>query len=120
MAIGGKVLRIGALSVLLLVAATGAWVVRSQPGEPKFCKASLAILVIDGHEVVPQDQGNPGRDGCDFGEIAEHYDRTLGFDCKIRTADGEVETELVPNRRDGTCGLAGVGDPTIPDPWPER
>jgi hypothetical protein len=119
MGIGGKILRVGALGVIL-VALVGAVSVRmSQPGEPKFCTLGLAIVTIDGHEVQFQDQAKPGRDGCDLDQT-QPLARVLGFDCRIREPDGQVVVELVPNRSDGTCGLpGGGGSEAVPEPWPK-
>ena len=120
MTFGGKVLRAGAAG-LVLVAAAGVWTLAtSGQGEARFCKASLAIIEIDGRTVVPQDQTGPGEDqACDFDETEDAYP-VLGFDCKVREPDGEVTAELEPNRSDGTCGLPGPGDDGYPDPWPEH
>jgi hypothetical protein len=120
MTIGGKVLRVGAIGVVVLAVATGAWVfVSSRTQEPLFCLASLAFVEIDGRMVAPQDQTGPTEDErCDFGETEDPY-AVLGFDCKVREPDGEVTLELVPNRSDGTCGLPDP-DEAFPDPWPER
>lgn len=70
--------------------------------------------------VAPQDQTGPGEDeGCDFDET-ERADAVLGFDGKVREPDGDVTAVVVPNRRDGTCGLPTIDDERIPDPWPLR
>jgi hypothetical protein len=121
MRFGGKILRASAASVLLVVAAAGTWIfANSQPGEARFCQASLAIFEIDGRTVVPQDQTGLGEDErCDFDQTKDGYP-VLGFDCKVREPDGEVTVELVPNRSDGTCGLPGPDDEPLPDPWPKR
>jgi hypothetical protein len=118
---GGKLLRAGAVGVIVLVAATGIWITAaSQAGETRFCKASLALVEVDGRMVAPQDQTGPGEDpGCDFGETERAY-AVLGFDCKVREPDGEVTVEVVPNRNDGTCGLPTTDDERIPNPWPLR
>ncbi len=121
MHLGGKFLRVGALSLTAVVAAAGTWIVTtSAPDEPLFCQASLALVMIDGRSVAPQDQTGPGEDErCDFDQTeAGHL--VLGYDCKIRQPDGEVEVELVPNRNDGTCGLPQAEGERIPDPWPKR
>ena len=61
MRFGGKVLRAGAVAVLAIAAGFGAWTTWvAQPAEPRFCTLALAIVVIDGHEVVQQDGGRPG------------------------------------------------------------
>ena len=80
----------------------------AKAGAPHFCKASLHIMVIDGHEVVPQDQGDPGLDGCD---LPDHggYARVLGLDCKIRDESGEVVGTAESDRADRTSGV-----PTTP------
>ena len=121
MPVGGKVLRVGALGVLLVISVAGGWIVTSaRAGEPTFCLASLAFVDIDGRMVAPQDQTGPGEDErCDFQETEDAYP-VLGFDCKVREPDGEVTVELVPNRSDGTCGLPGPEDDGFPDPWPTR
>ena len=121
MKLGGKVLVVGAVSVLVVVAAAGAWLWAASKGsESHFCQASLAIVEIDGRTVAPQDQTGPGEDeACDFDETESAYP-VLGFDCKVREPDGEVTAELVPNRSDGTCGLPDPGDEGYPDPWPKR
>ncbi len=118
---GGKVLRVGALGVLLVVAVAAGWIVTSSRlEEPLFCQASLAIVEIDGRSVAPQDQTGPNEDErCDFQQTEDAYP-VLGFDCKVREPDGEVTVELVPNRSDGTCGLPGPEDGGFPDPWPRR
>lgn len=121
MAFGGKVLRVGAVSVIVLAAAIGLWrSAASRQGETRFCKASLALVEIDGRMVAPQDQTGPDEDeGCDFDQTERAY-VVLGFDCKVREPDGEVIVEVVPNRSDGTCGLPSTDDERIPEPWPTR
>lgn len=119
MRFGGKGLTIGLTSALVLVIGAGGlflWNDRAQ--ETHFCKASLAMLEINGKTVIPQDQTGPTEDpACDFDETEDAYS-ILGFDCRIRKPDGTVTVELVPNRDDGTCGLPGLGE-EIPDPWLE-
>lgn len=121
MRLGRKVLTVGAAGVVLVVVGLGAWFTwAARPQETRFCTMGLAMVEIDGHEAVFQDQGGPGRDGCDFDETSR-YDRTLGFDCKVRASDGEVVAEVVPNRPGGTCGLPSRdGSSPVPDPWPTR
>lgn len=118
---GGKVLRAGAVCVIVVAAVTGVWIRATSPSaETLFCKASLALVEIDGRMVAPQDQTLAGEDGrCDFDQTERAY-AVLGFDCKVREPDGEVTVEVVPNRRDGTCGLPTDDDEHIPDPWPTR
>jgi hypothetical protein len=121
MTFGGKVLRAGAVGVIVAVAATGIWITASsRQGETRFCKASLAVVEIEGRMVAPQDQTGPDEDeGCDFDQT-ERGHAVLGFDCKVREPDGEVTVEVVPNRSDGTCGLPNTADEHIPEPWPTR
>jgi len=121
MKFGGKVFRVGAFSVLLVVAVAGTGILAaSRPGETRLCRASLTIIEIDGRTVTPQDQTGPGEDeGCDFDQTEDAYP-VLGFDCKVREPDGEATVELVPNRSDGTCGLPGPEGDGYPDPWPKR
>lgn len=119
MGLGGKVLRIGAVGVLLVVAGFGGWFAwqwRSQ--ETRFCTLGLAIVRIDGHDVFLQDSGPPGPDGCD-GKETVRTNRVLGLDCKVREPDGDAVAELEPNRPDGTCGAFEPGG-AYPDPWPHR
>jgi hypothetical protein len=40
-----------------------------------------------------------------------------GLDCKVRQPNGDVVTELEPNRPDRTCGLFEPGG-SYPSPWP--
>jgi hypothetical protein len=118
MNLGGKVLTVGAVSLLIMVAGLGAFAWSNRAQESHFCKASLAMFEIDGRSVAPQDQTGIGDDPwCDFDETEDPYP-VLGFDCRIRQPDGEVTDELVPNRADGTCGLPDPGD-DLPDPWPK-
>lgn len=121
MAFGGKVLRAGAVCVIVVAAAAGIWIrSTSQQDEALFCKASLAMVEIEGRMVAPQDQTGPGEDErCDFDQTEPAY-AVLGFDCKVREPDGEVIVEVVPNRSDGTCGLPATEGERIPDPWPTR
>jgi hypothetical protein len=119
MGLGGKILRVGALGVVVVALLGVAWARSSQPGEGTFCTMGLAIFVIDGQEVLPQDQSKPGRDGCDSDDTLPRA-KVLGFDCRIREPDGDVVAKLVPNRSDGTCGLPGSdGSESVPDPWPK-
>lgn len=117
MGTGGKVLRIGAVAVIVLVAGIGIWGRATEPGEPKFCTLALGITEIDGHSAAIQDGGKPGDDGCET-EDTMHDMWVIGLDCKVRASDGEVVRELVPNRDDGLCGRPDP-DGEIPSPWPE-
>lgn len=112
MGIGGKVLRIGAVAVIVLALGSVVWLRTTEPGEGHFCTLGLAIVEVDGQEAQLQDQAKPGRDGCDLDDTQPRA-RVLGFDCKVRASNGDVVVELVPNRSDGTCGQG-----SIPSPWP--
>ena len=118
---GGKVIRGGAVCVIVVAAAVGVWIRATSPsGEALFCKASLTLVEIDGRMVAPQDQTLAGEDErCDFDQTEGTY-AVLGFDCKVREPDGRVTVEVVPNRRDGTCGLPTSDRERIPEPWPTR
>lgn len=118
MGLGGKVLRIGALSVLIVAVSFAGWIrwETRDRGEATFCTLGLAITDIDGESVAIQDGGKPGDDGCGTEETLRDM-KVLGMDCKLRAPDGEVVAEYVPNRSDGLCGLAGPSE-TIPHPWP--
>jgi hypothetical protein len=92
------------------------WNARPDP-EPRFCTMGLAFVVIDGKQVVLEDQGSGGRDGCDHAdwlsdphELSDSgldVDGVLGFDCKVRDVDGTVVATTQPNRSDGSCGQPG-------------
>lgn len=109
-----RVLRSSVLVGLILVG-VGAlwWNARPEPRE-KFCTLGLAFTTIDGQEVVLQDQGGPGRDGCDGNGLPSQSTvasglaiaPVLGFDCKVRDVNGTVVATTTPNRPDGTCGQA--------------
>lgn len=119
MGLGGKVLRVGAVSVLVMAVSFGGWMAwESRATETRFCTLALGITRIDGHDVFLQDGGQPGPDGCESDETTR-TNRVLGLDCKIRAPDGDVVAELQPNRADGTCGIPDPGG-TFPDPWPRR
>ncbi|HWJ63981.1 MAG TPA: hypothetical protein VNS19_18560 [Acidimicrobiales bacterium] len=119
MSLGGKVRRVGAASVLVLLVGLGGWIfLESRPTETRFCTLALGIARVDGVVVALQDGGEPGPDGCEGDETLRDM-RVLGMDCKVRTPGGRVVVELQPNRPEGTCGLPEPGD-ALPDPWPHR
>jgi len=98
------------LAVAVLAVATGGSVtyLATRPGEPVFCTTGGVIFPLDGQEVWPEDQGDPGRGDCD-GEKVMARAATLGFDCKLRGPGGAVVDTLEPNRADGTCGQPDPG-----------
>lgn len=60
-----------------------------------------------------EDQGSPGKDGCDVSKapMGDDFNLLLGYDCKVRERDGNVVAEVPANRSDGTCGqLTAVGE----------
>lgn len=85
----------------------------NQEGTETFCTLGLPIYEHDGARGTLEDNGEPGRDGCD-GPDHNSLGITLGFDCKVRSPEGEVVDEVEPNRADGTCGLPGPGEE-----WPD-
>lgn len=105
-----KRIRIAVLSAALIIAvAIGGFVVLNNraPSE-KFCTMALGFGTVHGIQVVWQDQGGPGKDGCDLPDHGEYTDvgPTLGFDCKVRDASGKV-VDSVPKAADGTCRADG-------------
>ena len=112
-----KVLTASGVCVLIVAVGCGVWIrSQSRPSEPHFCTMGLAIVEIDGRSVVFQDQAPPGREDCDLGETSKH-EVILGQDCRVRHANGDVISELEPNRADGTCGLPDAGDDGFPESW---
>lgn len=111
----GKVAKVGGVGALVLVAGLGLWARFGGVAEERFCTLGLAFVVIDDREVLLQDGGAPGRDGCDGSETMESGP-VLGLDCLIREPDGVESAELTPNRTDGSCGLPDPGD-GYPPSW---
>ncbi len=102
--------RILSLAIALVVMSAGGYFlanVQRVPSE-KFCTMGLAIGTVHGTQVVSQDQGGPGKDGCDLPDHGEYLDvgPTLGFDCKVRDQHGKV-IDSVPSAADGTCRTDG-------------
>lgn len=118
-------LRSGALAALILVGVgAGWWNTRSETqAQPRFCTLGLAFTTIDGVQMPLQDQGSPGRDGCDDSDRPRRSPVTsgiaeapvVGFDCKARDVDGVVVATTQPNRPDGTCGQPPRNGPGISD-----
>jgi hypothetical protein len=86
--------------------------VRSEE-EARFCTTALAFGTDGaGRTVVLQDQGAPGRDGCEIDEVPDEATTgaagddvlVLGLDCSYRDAEGDVVATTEPNRPDGSCG----------------
>ncbi|MEY2446580.1 MAG: hypothetical protein QOH79_56, partial [Acidimicrobiaceae bacterium] len=51
--------------------------------ESKFCTQALAL--VPGTDIALEDQGSPGRDGCDIDRVGGAGDMlVLGFDCQTR------------------------------------
>jgi hypothetical protein len=71
----------------------------------RFCTTSLHLGSVNGGLVALEDQGSPGRDGCELrhGEHPAGYN-VLGLDCKVRDVAEIVVATTTPNRPDGTCG----------------
>ena len=71
----------------------------------KFCTMGLYAGGSGSVHMRTEDQGAPGRDGCDPQTADEPY---LGFDCVVHYPDdwpGErITAPAEPNRPDGTCG----------------
>lgn len=80
--------------------------------EERFCTMGLSGFDRNDMFVATQDQGDRGRDGCDFHESGEPYP-VAGFDCRLRAPDGEVIATLEPNSDDGTCVMAAE----YPESW---
>lgn len=99
---------------LIVVGLAAIWSNTRRDPEAKFCTMALAFVVIDGKQVVLEDQGSGGRDGCDQPDwLSNQPDPSpnrldmqgvLGFDCKVRDVDGTVVATTQPNRSDGLCG----------------
>jgi hypothetical protein len=99
---------IGAGLVVLAATLTGMGVVVSTDHRPAhLCTTGLAFVTVEGRTIALEDQGTPGRDGCDIG-VWPRRDATpvLGYDCRIRNSERHVIGTYPPNRRDGTCGQA--------------
>jgi hypothetical protein len=105
------------VEVVLIVACGGlglAWRAYDRPASMHFCAYGGLIVTIDGYEYMPEDQGAPGRDGCDEGSVLG-YANAIGYDCKARRPSGRVIMTLRPNRADGTCGQADPGGRQLGD-----
>ncbi len=104
----GKRARVAGLVAVLVVALGGVvWLRASANREPVFCFAAGAGFEYEGEFYWLEDQGTPGRGGpCGDGRTAKPFERTVGFDCKVREPDGTVSASFRPNRSDGTCGQA--------------
>jgi hypothetical protein len=71
----------------------------------KICNTMLSARSFQGGTVALEDQGGPGRDGCDDRHAGASFSwNVLGFDCKIRDPGDVVVATSTPNRADGTCG----------------
>jgi len=80
------------------------------PSRESFCSAPLAVTTVDGRTVALQDQGAPGRDGCELPRVGTKTFDVLGLDCRVRTDRNVVIASTTPNRSDGTCGQPGPFD----------
>lgn len=115
--------RLGLVLVLAALVAGGAWWVSSNPGEEQLCTLGLGFRTYGTMTVVLEDQGEPGRDGCDA-SVPMDGSITLGLDCVLRDPGGATLDRLEPNRDDGTCGQPDPGgehpriDGTLPDHAP--
>ena len=74
------------------------------PTRESFCSEPLVVTRVDGHPVALQDQGAPGRDGCELPRVGTKEFDVLGLDCRVRTDRNVVVASTTPNREDGTCG----------------
>lgn len=97
--------------LVFLVVATIAGVAyhfKGRAPSEKFCTTGLGFATVHGRTVVNQDQGGPGKDGCDLPDHGTNTDvgPTLGFDCKIRNGSGRVIDSL-PQQPDGSCDDSG-------------
>ncbi|CAN5691058.1 hypothetical protein BH10ACT1_BH10ACT1_02390 [soil metagenome] len=94
------------LGLLVTLACAGvAYTVLAPEPTSRFCTTGLAFREVGGRSVQLQDQGAPGRDGCDGDELAPgSRSEVLGYDCRVRSASGDVVETVGPNRPDGTCG----------------
>ena len=100
------------LAVILLAVVVGAvgLVTRVDwDSESHFCTTQLSVAGVGGRDAALQDQGSPGRDGCDLGDNGVTLERVrmeyeLDYDCLLRNRSGEVVASTTPNRADGTCG----------------
>ncbi len=109
--------KVGLVALVLLVGGVGAVAfVRTRPDpEPKFCTLGLPLWgTLDGVSVSLEDHAEPGRGDCD-GEDHLRDMVVVGFDCKVRTGDGDVIDEVEPNRGD-ECGQPDAGD-ELPASW---
>lgn len=102
----GSRMRVIVVVVLVVAAIAGGLVylgANRQPTE-KFCTMALGFTSVHGRHVVNQDQGGPGKDGCDLPDHGEYTNEgpTLGFDCKVRDAKGRVIDSL-PRKPNGSC-----------------
>ena len=74
------------------------------------CDRVLHLKDLPQGTAALQDQGAPGRDGCDMTDHTHGYGvgantlPILGFDCRLRDAHGRVIARFPPNRPDGLCG----------------
>lgn len=110
----------GTLAALLVVGLGALWwstEVQSAP-RARFCTAGQAFTTIDGVFMPLQDQGSPGRDGCDGSDRPSRSSveqaPVVGYDCKARDVDGTVVATTQPNRPDGTCGQPPRRTPSRP------
>jgi hypothetical protein len=97
------------IAVVLTVGAVGFYA-RSESTAPRFCTLGIAGGTVNGATVIYEDQGGPGRDGCDGPEAGRGLGyNVLGFDCKVRDASDKVVAVTTANRSDGTCGQVPNG-----------
>lgn len=92
---------------LVVLAAICAWpaALLQRDDQTRFCTAGLAFVHLESGDVALEDQGDPGRDGCDDATQPGGVDMpTLGFDCRVRDRAGTVLETVPRNRSDGTCG----------------
>jgi hypothetical protein len=98
-----------ALVVVALTVSAVVLYVRAESTTSRFCTTGLAIGTVNGGMVALEDQGGPGRDGCDDRHVAPSLGyNVLGFDCKIRDPADVVVAVTTPNRSDGTCGQVPI------------
>jgi hypothetical protein len=87
----------------------GVFILAAGESEETFCTMGQAYRAVsigsEDIDVVLEDQGSPGDDGCDIDArgLARNGEPVLGYDCQIR-AEGNVLGSAEPNRSDGTCG----------------
>lgn len=102
---------LGASAVVVAGLFVGGRMLTDEDEVERFCSLQGSVgQTANGRAYPLEDQGAPGRDGCDVTEFPDNGDgfgpAYIGFDCQLHGTLYTPGTVMAPNRSDGTCGQA--------------